>query len=107
VTWKREYDAILPIGGSSFMGNVLKLSTIYKEDRGTYICLADNGVGTAVSKTINLEVEFPPTIFAPRPRVAQSVDFEIDLVCRVEAYPAPSISWFRNDQEIHNGDEYR
>jgi neuronal growth regulator 1 len=107
ITWKREYDTILPIGGASFTGNVLKLAKVDKKDRGTYICWADNEVGNPVSKTINLEVEFEPVILVPRPRVAQSVDYEIDLVCQVEAYPAPAISWFRDGKEIHNGDEYR
>ncbi|EDS36504.1 lachesin [Culex quinquefasciatus] len=106
ITWKREYNAILPIGGHSFSGNELSLSSLAKEDRGPYYCLADNGVGKADSRTINLEVEFAPVISVPRPKVAQAVEYDIELECIVQAFPSPAISWFKNGQQIHNGGSY-
>ncbi|XP_055524701.1 lachesin-like isoform X2 [Wyeomyia smithii] len=106
ITWKREHGAILPIGGQSFAGNVLSLTSLAKEDRGTYFCLADNGVGKPDSKTINLEVEFAPVISIPRPKVAQATEYDIELECVVQAFPSPSISWFKNGHSIHNGGSY-
>ncbi|XP_058467363.1 lachesin-like [Malaya genurostris] len=106
ITWKREYNTILPIGGQVFNGNVLSLSSLTKEDRGTYLCLADNGVGRPDSRTINLEVEFSPVISIPRPKVAQATEYDIELECVVQAFPSPSISWFKNGHPIHNGGSY-
>jgi hypothetical protein len=45
ISWRRENNAILPTGGSIYRGNILKIKQIKKEDRGTYYCVAENGVG--------------------------------------------------------------
>ncbi|XP_058059788.1 lachesin-like [Anopheles bellator] len=106
ITWRREYNAILPLGGQTFVGNELRLSALQPEDRGTYYCMADNGVGKSDTKAITLEVEFSPVISVPRPKVAQAVDYDIDVECVVQAFPAPAISWYRNGKQIHNGGSY-
>uniref|UniRef100_A0AAG5CW48 Ig-like domain-containing protein n=1 Tax=Anopheles atroparvus TaxID=41427 RepID=A0AAG5CW48_ANOAO len=106
ISWKREYNAILPIGGQTFAGNELRLNALRREDRGTYYCTADNGVGRPDTKTITLEVEFAPVISVPRPKVAQALDYDIDVECVVQAFPAPAISWFRDGKQIHNGGAY-
>ncbi|XP_021711599.1 lachesin [Aedes aegypti] len=106
ISWKREYGAILPIGGQSYTGNELSLSSLVREDRGTYFCIADNGVGKPDSRTINLEVEFAPVISVPRPKVAQATEYDIELECVVQAFPSPAVSWFKNGQQIHNGGSY-
>ncbi|KOB71239.1 Lachesin, partial [Operophtera brumata] len=41
------------------------------ENRGTYYCVAENGVGKGARRNINLEVEFAPVVTVPRPRLAQ------------------------------------
>lgn len=91
---------------SNNSGNILKITEVKHNDRGLYYCIADNGVG-ADKRSVGFDVEFPPQISVPRPKVAQALDYDIELECRVEGYPAPSVSWFKDDQEIHNNDEYR
>lgn len=76
-------------------------------DRGTYYCIAENGVGKPVRKNVDLEVEFAPIISIPRPKVAQAIDYDIELECKVEAYPAPAITWFKGNKQISNGYGYR
>ena len=45
----------------SYRGNTLKIHTVKKEDRGTYFCVADNGVGKPAKRNIALEVgNVPP-----------------------------------------------
>uniref|UniRef100_A0A1B0CCB4 Putative lachesin n=1 Tax=Lutzomyia longipalpis TaxID=7200 RepID=A0A1B0CCB4_LUTLO len=91
ITWRRENNAILPTGGSTYTGNVLKINSVRKEDRGTYYCVADNQVSKGDRRNINLEVEFAPVITVPRPRLGQALQYDMDLECHIEAYPPPAI----------------
>ncbi|XP_053669685.1 lachesin-like [Anopheles nili] len=106
ITWRREYNAILPVGGQTFAGHELRLNGLRREDRGTYYCTADNGVGRPDTKALTLEVEFAPVIRVPRPKVAQALDYDIDVECVVQAFPAPAIAWYRGGKQIHNGGAY-
>ncbi|CAB0014989.1 unnamed protein product [Nesidiocoris tenuis] len=108
ISWRRENNAILPTGGSMFRGNVLKIISVKKEDRGTYYCVAENGVGKGTRRNINVEVEFAPVITVPRPRLGQALQYDMDLECHVEAYPPPAIVWIKEDDErqIANNQHY-
>jgi hypothetical protein len=39
---------------------------VSKDDRGTYYCVAENGVGKGKRRNIAVEVEFSPVITVPR-----------------------------------------
>ncbi|KAH0953776.1 hypothetical protein HN011_009704 [Eciton burchellii] len=106
ISWRRENNAILPTGGSIYRGNMLKISAIRKEDRGTYYCVAENGVGRGARRNINVEVEFAPVITAPRPRLGQALQYDMDLECHVEAYPPPAIIWLKDDVQLSNNQHY-
>jgi len=96
VSWRRQNNAILPTGGIQYRGNVLKIHSVKKEDRGTYYCVADNGVGKPAQRNVAVEVEFPPSMDGGGD-VSQAVGYSVELVCHVEAYPRPTITW------IHEG----
>ncbi|XP_049838500.1 lachesin [Schistocerca gregaria] len=106
VSWRRQNNAILPTGGSIYRGNVLKISRIGKEDRGTYYCVAENGVGKGARRNIAVEVEFPPVITVPRPRLGQALQYDMDLECHVEAYPPPAITWLKDETVLSNNQHY-
>jgi len=106
ISWRRENNAILPTGGSIYRGNVLKIARIHKEDRGTYYCVAENGVGKGARRNIAVEVEFAPVITAPRPRLGQALQYDMDLECHVEAYPPPAIVWIKDDVQLSNNQHY-
>lgn len=106
ISWRRENNAILPTGGSIYRGNVLKIARIHKEDRGTYYCVAENGVGKGARRNIAVEVEFSPVITAPRPRLGQALQYDMDLECHVEAYPPPAIVWIKDDVQLSNNQHY-
>ena len=88
-------------------GNNLKLKPAHRLDRGVYICVSDNSIGKPVEKLIRVEIEFPPSIVAPRPKIGQFKAYGIELQCNVEGYPAPSISWHKNGKTLQNGGNYR
>lgn len=53
ISWRRENNAILPTGSAIYKGNVLKIRQVKKEDRGTYYCVADNGLGKGARRKLN------------------------------------------------------
>ena len=57
VSWRRENNAVLPTGGIVYRGNVLKIHSVKKEDRGTYYCVADNGIGKVARRNVAVEVK--------------------------------------------------
>ncbi|XP_028178463.1 lachesin [Ostrinia nubilalis] len=107
ITWRRENNAILPTGGSIYRGNVIKIPAVHKEDRGTYYCVAENGVGKGARRNINLEIEFAPVVTVPRPRLGQALQYDMDLECHVEAYPPPAIIWLKDEVQLSNNQHYR
>lgn len=107
ISWRRENNAILPTGGSIFRGNTLQIPSVSKGDRGTYYCIADNGVGRGDRRNINVEVQFAPVVEATRPRVQQAMQYDTDLECHVEAYPPAAIVWVYRQEVIVNNRDYR
>lgn len=71
----------------------MNIPNVRKEDRGTYYCIADNGVSRGDRRNINVEVQFAPVVEATRPRVYQAMQYDMDLECHVEAYPPAAIVW--------------
>lgn len=107
-SWKRAGDALIPAGGNIYNGSTLRINDVSQQDRGLYYCIAENGIGQPDQRSVNLEVEFPPKITAPRPRVAQALDYDIELECKVEGFPAPQVSWYDgNGKQILNEDDFR
>ncbi|KAJ3618606.1 hypothetical protein MTP99_006581 [Tenebrio molitor] len=106
ISWRRENNAILPTGGSIYRGNILKIKQIKKEDRGTYYCVAENGVGRGTKRNIAVEVEFAPVVSVPRPRLGQALQYDMDLECHVEAYPPPALTWVKDEVALSNNQHY-
>ncbi|KAG8231048.1 hypothetical protein J437_LFUL011171 [Ladona fulva] len=106
ISWRRENNEMLPTGGSIYRGNVLKIAKVQKEDRGTYYCVAENGVGKGARRNIAVEVEFQPVITVPRPRLGQALQYDMDLECHVEAYPPPAIVWIKDNVQLSNNQHY-
>jgi len=88
------------------VGNILRIKSVKKEDRGTYYCVADNGVSKGDRRNINVEVEFAPVITVPRPRLGQALQYDMDLECHIEAYPPPAIVWTKDDIQLANNQHY-
>ena len=42
----------------------------------------------------------------PRKRLGQALQFDMDLECNIEAYPAPAITWYRNKIQLKNNQHY-
>lgn len=91
---------------ATYVGNILKINSVKKEHRGTYYCVADNGVSKGDRRNINLEVEFAPVVSIPRPRLGQALQYDMDLECHIEAYPPPAVVWTKDDIVLSNNQHY-
>ncbi|XP_027849989.2 lachesin-like [Aphis gossypii] len=100
IFWRKPNNAILTIG------NILKIPAIQKEDRGTYYCIAENGVGKGTRRRISIEVEFPPVVTVLQTRVGQAVNYDVYLECHVESNPPPALIWMFNGVQLSNNKHY-
>ena len=80
--------------------------------RGTYYCTAHNDFsencqGSGVTRSIIVNVEFPPEVIVGRPRYGQALDYDIDLECKVTGYPVPNITWVKDEQVLTNDSKYK
>jgi len=109
IYWRRQNNAPLPTNSSTFKGNILRFESIKKEHRGTYYCVATNVVGRGARRNIDVEVEFKPTIRIQQRRMEQMIGFDQQLECHIEAYPPPSVRWYRlnDNKEINNNQHYK
>jgi hypothetical protein len=108
ISWRRNKNSLIPINGGVAIhrGNTLALKNVTKFDRGTYYCVADNGVSPGARRSISVEVEFKPVVKVGQVRYEQALQYDADLHCTVEAFPSPSISWIKDGHELSNNQHY-
>ncbi|KAG9509783.1 Lachesin, partial [Fragariocoptes setiger] len=108
ISWRRNKNELIPVAGgvAIYRGNQLPLHNVTKDDRGTYYCVADNGVSPGARRGISVEVEFRPTVHVGQPRYEQALQYDADLHCTVEAFPSPSIVWLKDGQELNDNQHY-
>jgi len=107
ITWTRKDGSLLPNGKASFATSRMPITKVRREDRGLYVCTADNGVGKPQNKKTYLDVEFPPRIKVPSPRITQALYHEATLTCEVEASPSPVMYWKKDNKPIDNDDTFK
>ena len=107
ISWRRENNDLLPTGGAVYRGNTLTIHNITKNDRGTYYCIADNGVGGGAKRNVGVEVEFEPEVTVGRPRYMQALHYDADLQCHIEAFPSPSIVWLKDGYQLNDNQNYK
>ncbi|KAI1286821.1 Lachesin [Halotydeus destructor] len=107
ISWRRENNDLLPTGGAMFKGNTLTIHNVTKNDRGTYYCIADNGVGRGAKRNVGVEVEFAPEVRVGRPRYMQALHYNADLQCHVEAFPSPSIIWLKDGYQLNDNQNFK
>jgi len=110
ISWRRENNQVLPTGGIVYRGNMLKIHSVKKEDRGTYYCVADNGVGKTARRNVAVDVEFKPDVKVvstdKNNEVKQAYGYTVELVCYVEAFPRPTITWVHEGIQLSTNQKY-
>lgn len=89
-----------------FSGNVYTIPNITRNERGTYYCIAENGVGIPDRRDFGVEVEFLPDIRVTTSR-GLVLNTDYDVSCIVESFPPPVIIWLKDNSQILNNKHYK
>ncbi|KAK7084349.1 hypothetical protein SK128_016380 [Halocaridina rubra] len=119
VTWTRvDQKAINLISNAismekrkemSYVGEVLKLTEISKEDAGPYRCLANNSISPEATEIMHIEVTYKPKIKVYRPLIVVPLGSEVRLNCTVVTSSMTTTHWSRTPDAsgmIMVGEEY-
>jgi len=110
VVWRREDARQIRIAKNTtaeeVTGPILRLWKVSRMDMGAYMCIAKNGVPPAVSKRIELGIDFTPMIWVPAQLVGVYHGDSVTLTCFVEAHPASLNYWEKDGVMIHQDDQH-
>ncbi|XP_071070666.1 immunoglobulin superfamily member 10 [Dasypus novemcinctus] len=70
------------------------------QDRGQYLCSASNPLGTDHLHVILSVVSYPPRILERRKELTVHSGSTVELKCRAEGRPSPTISWILANQTV-------
>nr|CAD7453436.1 unnamed protein product [Timema tahoe] len=107
IAWRRKDSRTLPGGKAIHRGNTLQIIGVSRSDRGSYLCVADNGVGRGSRRSVAVEVHFQPEVKALKPRVGQALGYDMDLECVVEASPPAVVSWRSKGRPLTDNRHFR
>ncbi|XP_032673685.1 lachesin-like isoform X2 [Odontomachus brunneus] len=104
VIWRREDGRNITLRNEhgvkrmkTYEGEQLHLRGIQRQEMGSYLCIASNGVPPSVSKRYYVNVRFKPLIKVSNQLVAAPVDSDVLLQCYVESSPKALNTWHRNN----------
>ncbi|XP_049534828.1 papilin isoform X3 [Anopheles darlingi] len=90
----------------------LQIVQLHRTDSGTYVCIADNGVGEPALREVQLTVNVPVTVAVHFPQGRNPVpNSNFTINCTVDGYPKPTVNWLKDGQimvpteRIHITDE--
>ncbi|KAL0979469.1 hypothetical protein UPYG_G00185480 [Umbra pygmaea] len=79
-------------------GTQLQILSVQVSDMAGYLCVAENKVG-AVEKLFSVTVQVPPKMVSGWEEEVSVIEGHmVSLLCDVQAYPPPEITWTRDGQ---------
>lgn len=111
VSWEK-FGGILPDGRSQQVFGNLILVNVQPEDKGTYVCRAENGPGQATFKTAMIDVYEAPRRLTDPIKTLLSVPAgqTAQIECPIRARPRADVQWFINGEpysKLTDGGNYR
>ncbi|XP_012257679.2 lachesin-like [Athalia rosae] len=115
VTWRREDGRNIVLRNEHGVRRVVKTSDgeqlylvgVLRQEMGSYLCIASNGVPPSVSKRYSVRVHFQPLIKVANQLVAAPANSDVVIQCYAEASPRALNSWYKDTGEkLLAGDKY-
>ena len=94
LSWSKADGQLLPSNVEEMQGGVLRFNRVTGDEKGQYVCTAENIAGTT-SVTVTLDIQVPPRVSitpAPSPHRVR-VGERVRLECHAEGDPLPNVSW--------------
>ncbi|XP_053297800.1 opioid-binding protein/cell adhesion molecule isoform X2 [Pleuronectes platessa] len=100
IIWKHHS----PRGTNAFVTEEenLELTTITKEQSGTYECIASNDISSPDVRTVQVTVNYPPFISNSR-STGTPVGKKGVLQCEASAVPRADFEWYKEDRRLFHG----
>ena len=102
VSWEK-FGGVLPDKRSQQVFGNLILTNVQPEDKGTYVCRAENGPGQATFKTALIDIFEAPTSVkseSTKTTVIAKRDETVELKCPIRSRPRADIHWFYQGRQI-------
>ncbi|XP_059913150.1 opioid-binding protein/cell adhesion molecule isoform X1 [Gadus macrocephalus] len=100
VVWK--HHSVRGVHKFVMDGEHLELRGITKEQSGSYECMASNDISTPDTRTVQVVVNYPPSISKAR-TTGTPVGQKGILQCEASAVPRPDFEWYKEDRRLFNG----
>lgn len=78
----------------------LRIVNLTEEDRGTYVCRLDNGIGPGLIHTVKLELLESPAIVRGPTKALTGEGDSLQLNCDATGYPKPEVYWLINGEDV-------
>uniref|UniRef100_F1L5F6 Lachesin n=1 Tax=Ascaris suum TaxID=6253 RepID=F1L5F6_ASCSU len=112
VVWRRQdrqiirFNGATGYGASVFNGSDLMLTKVSRKHMSEYVCVASNGIPPDESWSVKLHVTFEPIVI-PQSKVVVAIEGgQATLVCNVEAWPRPTMTWEKDGEEVFDSTKY-
>ncbi|VDN51769.1 unnamed protein product, partial [Dracunculus medinensis] len=112
VVWRRQdrqiirFNGATGYGASVYNGSDLVITKVSRKHMSEYVCVASNGIPPDESWTVKLHVTFEPTVVPQSKLVVAAAGSQANIVCNVEAWPRPLLTWQKDGNEIFDSNKY-
>uniref|UniRef100_A0A8D3ATJ0 Brother of CDO n=1 Tax=Scophthalmus maximus TaxID=52904 RepID=A0A8D3ATJ0_SCOMX len=98
VTWAKDGQDLRSHNNTRFLLSNLLIDAVVEGDSGTYICRADNGMGSANAAMVLYDVQVfePPQVTVELQQEEVVYGETVRFTCQARGKPAPSVMWLHN-----------
>lgn len=97
--WSRP-DASIHNDRTAVLDFGLRIVNLTHEDRGTYTCRLDNGIGPGLIHTVRVKLQEAPGITQGPQKTLTGEGDRLELNCEVSGYPRPDVYWMINGVDV-------
>ncbi|CAJ1082159.1 brother of CDO isoform X2 [Xyrichtys novacula] len=110
VRWLKDGQDLGSHNNTRFLLSNLLIDAVGERDSGTYVCRADNGIGSASSATVLYDVQVfePPQVTVELQQQQEVVYGEtVRFICQARGKPTPSVMWLHNARPLTPSPRHR
>ncbi|XP_051738346.1 brother of CDO isoform X1 [Ctenopharyngodon idella] len=109
VTWAKDGLDLRNHNNTRFLLSNLLIDAASESDSGTYVCNADNGIGSARSATVLYDVQVfePPQVRVELQQQDVAWGDTVRFSCQVRGKPTPTVVWLHNSQPLSPSPRHR